>query len=538
MNNQIAGIQSQPELVTKSSIVYNERRGATFKQNDVINISIPPSLSLINCKNTYLRIRLKMTGNLKKCPSTTAGAYGMFRNITISDGSGQTILEQLDQYGYMESLRQFYSKNESIHNLRMLHEGLPNSLVMRDNRANQYCDPTKSTGSEFNKEVECLLPLHLSGCLSPNRDTVWKNVATNGLRIRIDLHDALTACTTITVPIYDQSGNEIKTSTLQSHGNFTQAGGGGYGSGSAYELQETAVATDTTIVLKNTSDLLTAAQGCLSPDSGTPGHVFAVGQTVRFNNAVDKVIESINMIGSRIQLTIPAITAAEAANFNIDSTCFVKVDSLTMPSEDFEIQDVAMIVSYVVPPMGYIEDVLSQISKGLEIDIKTYQDYPVNIANNSLNNSLYLNARNTRAKSILSVPYTSSSNEYIEDSYIPDRQTIRDYQWIMYNVLTPDRRVDCSRFNLESFNAVALREQMHSLASAAIPVNNVLDNYKHFFIGRRLSMDNYSYNMNRPQQGEVRLNVNFSSMVGVLIHSFVVHLRRIQITPQGITIVY
>ena len=92
-----------------------------------------------------------------------------------------------------------------------------------------------------------------------------------------------------------------------------------------------------------------------------------------------------------------------------------------------------------------------------------------------------------------------------------------------------------SRYNLNSYNAVALREQMHALAAADIPVNNILKNWKTFFIGRRLALPGYSYNMNR--EGEVRLNLNYTQTAALLLNNFVVHLRRIIVRPEGIQVV-
>ena len=48
-----------PETVCKSSIVYTERRGAKYGELDEINIYVPPSLAIINCKNSYISLRLK-----------------------------------------------------------------------------------------------------------------------------------------------------------------------------------------------------------------------------------------------------------------------------------------------------------------------------------------------------------------------------------------------------------------------------------------------------------------------------------------------
>ena len=526
-----------PETVCKSSIIYTERRGATYGELDEINIYVPPSLSIINCKSTYIAMRLQIKNDalLKLSPSGVAGVYGCFRDITISSGDGQTVLEQLDQYGLMDGLRQFYSENESLRNLRVLHEGKPSSLVIGDTTGNQYINASASTSSAF-KTVECLLPLHLSGCLSPDRDTVWPNLATQGLRIRINLQEAQSALCALTAPVF-KAGVDGEEMEIEYQG-CKRKGGGGYSASYGYEIQ-TAIGANSTseIVLKMKGDDLKTDGHVLSAEVDNASHLFMVGQTITLTAAAggdsDHVISSVAQDGSkRIRLTVSAQIAPAYA---VGDTVHIKVNASTVPLQNYEMKDVRMMVDYVLPPPGYMDSVLAQVNKGLQMDIRSYTNYGVNISNNSLTNSLYINARNTRGKAILSVPINSSQATYVEDSLIPDRNTIKNYQFILHKILCPDQLVNMNRYNLNSYNAVALREQQHSLAAADIPVNNILKNYKMFFVGRRLALKGYSYNMNR--EGEVRLNVNYNQTAALLLNNFVVHLRRIIVRPEGITVI-
>lgn len=529
-----------PETVCKSSIIYTERRGATYGELDEINIYIPPSLAIINCKSTYVALRLKVKNDsiLKLSPSGVSGVYGLFRDITISSGDGQTVLEQLDQYGIMSGLHQFYSENESLRNLRILHEGKPSSLIIGDTTGNQYVN-AQNAGNDVFKTVECLLPLHLSGCLSPDRDTVFPNLATQGLRIRINLQEAQTALCAMTAPVYKSGvkGEEMEIS----YGGSKRKGGGGYSSSYGYEIFSAIGAGATNqIVLKRYGDDLKTDGHVLSADVDSPAHLFMTGQTITLlddpdtsTNTESKEITGVTISdGNRITLTVDGNVAAAYA---VGSTVHIKVDSSSVPLQNYEITDCRMMVDYVIPPDGYMQSVLSQVNKGLQMDIRSYTNYGVNISSNSLTNSLYINARNTRGKAILSVPIHSAQDTYVEDSMIPDRNTVKNYQFILHKILCPDQLVNMNRYNLNSYNAVALREQQHSLAAADIPVNNILKNYEMFFIGRRLALPGYSYNMNR--EGEVRLNLNYTQTAALLLNNFVVHLRRIIIRPEGIQVI-
>ncbi len=531
-----------PETVCKSSIIYTERRGATYGELDEVNIYIPPSLAIINCKSSYIALRMKIADDalLKLSPSGVAGIYGCFRDVTITSGDGQTVLEQLDQYGLMDGLRQFYSENESLRNLRILHEGKPSSIVIGDTTGNQYCDASAQDGASAFKTVECLLPLHLSGCLSPDRDTVFPNLATSGLRIRINLQEAQSALCALTAPVYSAGvdGDEVEIS----YQGCKRNGGGGYSSSYGYEVHTAIVAgAGATITLQKRGDELKYDNHVQSANVASPAHLFMNGQTITIldnpssgTDTEECVISGIAInADNRIVLTCSSnVTKAYA----IGATVHIKVDSATVPSiQNYEMKDVRFFCDYVIPPQGYMESVLSQVNKGLQMDIRSYTNYGVNISSNSLTNSLYINARNTRGKAILSVPINSSQATYIEDSLVPDRNTVKNYQFILHKILAPDQLVNMNRYNLNSYNAVALREQQHALSAADIPVNSILKNYKQFFIGRRLALPGYSYNMNR--EGEIRLNLNFLQTSAMLLNNFVVHLRRIIIRPEGIQVI-
>ena len=87
------------EIVVKSTLVYSDPKNNVYKPADTINFYLPPSLSLINTKNTYLVFNMKLTGKqFKGAVSQKAGIYSLFRSIQISSGDGSTVLKTLDNY--------------------------------------------------------------------------------------------------------------------------------------------------------------------------------------------------------------------------------------------------------------------------------------------------------------------------------------------------------------------------------------------------------------------------------------------------------
>tara|TARA_Y100000114_G_scaffold88930_1_gene82439 strand:+ start:8167 stop:9789 length:1623 start_codon:yes stop_codon:yes gene_type:complete len=538
-------------VVTKETIIYTERKNYTYQSEDEIQIYIPPSVALLNTKDCYLIANLKVTGKLKACVSERAGAYALFRSVTIMSGDGQQVIETLDNYAIMQALQYYYSQAESINNLRTLHEGKPNKVTLGDTSCNQYVDAQSSVNngvgaSGCHNNIEVLLPLYLSGCLKPSRIKVFPNIALNGLRIKIQLNNAETSLQVVKAPLYEYDSilGVKKTGTF---GGYTIKTGG-------YRLAAQANAGTNELTLKNTSGDLQAGQNAiLSADVEKPAHLFVIGQTLQIqtndeDNPEEHVLSAVDIVTSvvdnkntyNIKLTLATNLAQNAPDFGY---CNIKLDTDSGSKDqglNFEFSQIRMNVGFVQPPPKYLQSVIKQIEAGkMNFDILTYTDFPVNVSANSNNNSLYINSRNNRGKALLSIPQGGEANSVAEDSFKPDRETVRDYQYILYKVLTPDKRVNLNRFNLESHNAQALREMMLALDAADIRVNNIKDSYEHFFIGRRLALPGYSYNCNRPQDGEIRLNVNYKEVgKSLMMHNFMVHLRQVQVQAGQINIVY
>ena len=199
-----------------------------------------------------------------------------------------------------------------------------------------------------------------------------------------------------------------------------------------------------------------------------------------------------------------------------------------------------MNVSVVEPPKGYMEKVMKKINAGgLNFDIQTYTDYSRKVSANSLNNTIPLNARNTRCKAMLTVPQAvdSTVDTGHDDSFAPYLANPRSYNYLLYNnILVPDRQVNLTRFSDGNYDAVALREMMLALHAAGIDVNTVRDSHKHWFLGRRLALrDGYSYDA----KGQITLNLNYvANGASMLLHNYLIHKRQIRGKPDGIAVVY
>ena len=121
------------QVICKNSYIYSQRKNATYKSESVIEFYIPPSMAILNTKNTYLVFNVQLTGNqYKGAVSQKAGIYSLFRSVTVSTGDGSQVLETLDAYGYLQALKYYYEATDTKENLAFLHEGKPNKMYIDD----------------------------------------------------------------------------------------------------------------------------------------------------------------------------------------------------------------------------------------------------------------------------------------------------------------------------------------------------------------------------------------------------------------------
>ena len=549
-------------LVSKSTLIYPDRRATSYGSQDEINFYIPPGLSLLNTKGTTLNFDLQMSGNLKKSVSMSAGVNSLFESITLYSGSGDTVYETLDSYGIKAALYYYYTKIAD-NSLRELHEGKPENVVFGFNSANMYCEGTAINSSTAHKKVSVHLPLYCVGCLSSLRERVFPLVATGGLRIRIVLSTSERALQVLKCPVGVAGADGVPTRDE----NLTINEQGGYNTyfqcevvngSKTVRIDRQIDANHDTGGFDNVNRALLFSVKNNLPAGGTGiysggvqvSHPFLIGQTVEGNvddapggaGSVSKTIENIQQDNDgKIVLTLSSnSTGASEGGYRLR----IDASPTVNPNEDYELSNVNMTVSYAVATPEYLEAIQRSVDNNkMVIDIDTSTSYTENISQGSLQNTMYINSVNNRAKSILAVPIkVNTQNTYLEDSYQPDQQNIKNYQFILYNVLPPNLAVVVSRFQKEngdenaSFGGVAMKELSHAINAAGYPVNNLFAPWRNFAIGRALSQPGYSYNMN--QAGDVRLNVNYdsSSVQSTLWYINVHHIRRINVNGNQQTV--
>ena len=520
-------------LVTKNQFIYSDRKNTEYKSEEVINVFIPPNMAMLNTKEVFMVFDIKLTSSqYKGCLCPSAGAYSLFRNIQIMDGTGSTVLETLDQYAVLQALKYHMEKLDSTENLYALHEGKPNKNVLNQNDSslNQYCDATKS--ENYFTTVKVTLPLYCSGLLNPRRKYLTPVLALRGLRIQIELNNFLDMFQATQAPLYEYLSNQAITNQL--NGNY-----GGYTASEAYRVQATANVGANQITLMKYGDFTIAnEQAVLSDDRANPAHLFCVGQKIVVEgNANEFTITAVTVNGdNRLVLTLSSVLGVAV---NAGGKVHISTSS---NDGDVAISNFALNVGTVDPPADYLNEILKLSQSGkLQFDITSYSLFNKNVSSGSLSNSLVINATNTRAKALICIPVMSKRDILIDTFQSVAMGTshnneLQSYSLKLYNnVIVPDRLVPLTPYNNGGFNAICQREQMLSADACGWEVNNIQDMDQHFFIGRRLAMKGYSYNC----QGQIELNVNYKANNDAFVMGcYVLHKRRIIVNDNNVSVVF
>ena len=145
--------------------------------------------------------------------------------------------------------------------------------------------------------------------------------------------------------------------------------------------------------------------------------------------------------------------------------------------------------------------------------------------------------------SILSYPMRTQNTLYLPN-FRPVTDGMLNYQWLIANRLTPNRRVDVSRAavvgNTQEWNAIHQHELEKALGRGKIAPRYLAENSKMFGIGRELAKVNHSFNAN---DQDLRLDMEYSTAAAdnteeKLLNSWVYHIRTLVISPGSVAVTW
>ena len=220
----------------------------------------------------------------------------------------------------------------------------------------------------------------------------------------------------------------------------------------------------------------------------------------------------------------------------------------------YEVSVPSLFLQVVVPPQQYISEQARKVAtEGYSIDIPTYTCYKSNTYSGIKSATLEIPCYASRARSLLTIGVDGSQSlggnnmlvaPYNFEGTYDDLDT---YQFQIGEAREPVRPVNCG--NLSTFQHNVAQEQLteleKALRSAGCDVKSLRKHRNNFVIGRALS--SYGGSIPLTMKG-ARIYLDYLSTnkrdqadVGVIAKqwfNYCSHIRRLNITPQGVSVMY
>tara|TARA_R110002072_G_scaffold102604_3_gene225551 strand:- start:1364 stop:3010 length:1647 start_codon:yes stop_codon:yes gene_type:complete len=220
----------------------------------------------------------------------------------------------------------------------------------------------------------------------------------------------------------------------------------------------------------------------------------------------------------------------------------------------YEISVPSLVLQVVVPPQQYIEEMARKVAtEGYSIDIPTYTCYKTNTIAGVGNTSIEIPCYSSRARSLLCIGVESNQplggNAYarqpfrMEGSY----NDLDNYQFQIGEEREPVRPVNCSPLSTYQHNVSQeqITELEKALRSSGCNVRSLKKYRNNFVIGRALSA--YGGTIPLTMKG-ARVYIDYlqtdrrlraaTTITGKQWFNYCHHIRRLNITPQGIQVMY
>ena len=551
--------------------------GLEYSENQKIQLFVDPSTKYMDGHNTYLEFNVKLnlpagTPTPTRLQLDEMGAECLIKNIRIYDGTRGQLLEELDSYSSLCSVRYDYDADDSIRNYRALREG--SSVWTPSNRGTEGTSKTAMANtitnpyfkvkqgnqnaswvdSDFITAKVCI-PLW-TGIFAQN-EHIFPVMMTNGLYLEIDTSPAR--------EVIKQLDSVLRYRRPKLNPWFHSANG-------------------STTMPANASDVQTfyiQQKNNLSGSDAVSRFPFVVGEKFGFCSATAPETGT-NLSGtfhiSEINLSSNGLIEVKTnASFQNNGASAVAVTQdfvmySTAVSGDasynatYTISNVNLVVSQVELDPSYEKGMLQKVREGkaIEIDILTATNYKNSILASDRQTTYQVYATNSRAKSLLVIPQDSqvySAKDAIsgtgtyeilkngngDDGMLTSNRSgytgicdeLQEIQYQLEGRLVPSRAINVSKIaSRASIDAFHLYELEKCLDNAGIVPRSFRAFQNNFIFGRGFAVNDGAIDLRGKDLAVIlKYTGDAAPAKPKLFNSFVIHVRRFMIRDGGVEVI-
>ena len=559
--------------------------GLEYGENQKIQLYVDPSTKYMDGHNSYLEFNVKLKLPAGRKPTRLQldemGASCLLKNIRIYDGSRGQLLEELESYSSLCSVRYDYDSDRSQRNYRALREGAlahgvanrgtkgTSQTAMADTVTNPYFKKTSgnqttafSSDDDFLTAKVCI-PLH-TGIFAQN-EHIFPVMMTNGLYIEIDTAPAR--------EVIKQLDSVCRLRRTKLNPFFHSLANG----------STTWPAANADVVTK----LFVGNENNIAGADAVAHFPFVVGETINFVQATNSTVGSVLTGDSTITAInlsangLVEVTITGAANDGVttvdivgtgggvDST-FVLYSTSVEGAADYDasytISNVNLVVSQVSLDPAYERGMLQKVKEGkaIEIDILTSTNYKTSILASDRQTTYQVYAQNSRAKSLLVIPQDSQvystrasicgigtypilKNTDPQDTILNSNRSgytgicdeLTDIQYQIGGRLVPSRPINVSKIaSRKSIDNFHLYELEKCLDNSGIVPRSFRAFQSNFVFGRGFGVNGGAMSLQGKDMSVIlRYTSTNAPVKPKLFNNFVTHVRRFMIRDGSIEVI-
>ena len=558
------------------------RNGLNFRQNTLVHFDIGRDVGFADLKNAFIEAEINLNGSVNApCAQLyrACGGSSVLNRVVIR--SQGRLLEELNDYNLYANLKYSATENDGILNKRSRLEGCAKSYKIDQNpyvtqnsvNAGAAFTDINDTWRYVDRKVQ--IPLNCSGVFNNGQAHPCLAIPLElSLLLEKSSRCMLVNPADVTFGCKDTGGAvnnlALDAATVKKYGLLN-------GANNYTDAQLNPVANLP----------LRVGQRVLLKKGGGAGNLANAGQcnivSINIDGTPDVVIAFGNADGTAVNICDGVITGVTMQVLDDNGLLFsnaATADGITVAAQslNYEVKNPRLVVPKIIPNAAFTSSISVAIAKGkYAMDLYSWTNYKQAIPGAVANSTTIIPADLSRCKAILSVPveqinldaFNSVSN--IQGRY----QNATQYVYQINNKLIPDRNVNLARevngqftvgaetedgvtvtYIAEPENAggsvlagLHVYEVEKALMAADIDVKNLKwlgktnntgaaglnDGY--YVIGRSLGPMGTSQNL---MGVSAILYLDFTDGTGnlKLLNNFVVHIRTVQVTPQGVIMRY
>jgi hypothetical protein len=529
-----------------------------YQAGQVIRLDIPEMVGMINPQECYLSFDVLIEGTgadtTRLSLDSKIGAHSLIRDLKIySLGDSNQLLEEITNYNHYVSIKYDYSSTESKDGF----SAIQNGGTFPDPKFNQNVD--LSLDQYYNNNFSAN-PYYESDVITTTKTLALNKTVYTPAKVNLKLESGLFQSMK-SLPVNLLKGLRLEI-TLEDNAKVFRNLSAVNPKVDRFKKKGLILAKTYTKDSVNASTVLyefKTDNGNLNPGQVAlvPGEIVNLFKHTNGKEGLnaDATIDEISVTGTTIKVKFTTDTTISDVDAVLDEFSLYSTSAAVGTfNPTYKVSNVDFYIQTLTTTSKQMASMISGMKEGgtLEYDFMAVQNYKYSQVASDIVLNMRLPISNSRCKAILCQPtdasiystghrvngvstYAISAENFSINPFQGIWDNALDYQFY-YEKLQPNRKVDVSKTN-STVQAQHLIELEKALDNAHIPVTSFKEYRNNFVIGRAFGVNENAVYDPRNKDFSVQVNYSTAPSKSHLWNNFVICIKSIEITKDGITVI-